>query len=44
MLACTEMLPLFIDELKSGFVEYLKLLRESPAISVLFFYINVWHN
>jgi len=44
MLECTEMFSLFIDELKIGFVEYLKLLREYPAISVLLFHINVWHS
>jgi len=39
MLACTEIFPLFIDELKSGFVKYMKLLRKSPSINVLFFHV-----
>ena len=40
VLACTEIFPLFIDELKSGFVKYLKLPRKSPAISVLYFHVR----
>lgn len=39
LLACTEIFLLFIDELESEFVQYLKLLRKSPAINVLFFHV-----